>query len=188
MKHLSNEHGVLPIVVAILVVVVLTVAGLAVYSTSKSRNKMESPKASPTASASPSPSTSPIKTASPSPSPSSATGYLEITSWGVKLPATGLLANLKYQIVNGLAIFYTSELYPKYKNCGPSGGLGGLTRYPHGTQAPSAIAAGTINGYDYFFSESQQPCAQGSQADEQLNTDQQNALIEEMRGLKLTAF
>lgn len=188
MKYLSNERGAFSVLAAILVVVLVAVVGVAVYNMNKSHQK-----AAETASTSPSPSTSPVTSTSPTatatPTPT-ASGYLVVSQWGVKLPASGVLANLQYSIVNGYVMFYTSELYPKYPACGP-GGIGSLSRLTKGASnepVNTAISAGTINGYDYFYSEAQQPCVQGASttsADEQLETNQQNALIQEMRQLKL---
>jgi hypothetical protein len=64
MKYVSNERGVLPILVALLVVALLAVAGLAVYNVSKSHQKD-----SQVAQGSPSPSASLRAGASPASSP-----------------------------------------------------------------------------------------------------------------------
>jgi hypothetical protein len=183
-SYLKDERGTALVFELIVLAVVLAAAGFAVYQYlghKNATNKSVPPKPHVGANA------------SPAVSPHANIGYLAITEWGVELPATGRLANLKYQILNGSAMLYTSDLYPKYQLCGPSGGaLGGLSRIASSADSGTvnAIKAGTINGYDYYFSEDPQPCVQGSAAtktDEQLNQDQQNALINEARQLTLLA-
>jgi hypothetical protein len=121
----------------------------------------------------------------------SSSNDLVITQWGVKLPACGVLAGMKYQIVKGDVEFYSPDLYPKYPLCGP-GGIGALSRVQTNSslQTVYAIKAGVIDGYQYYYSESPQPCVQGVSAtspDSQLGTDQVNAMIIEARQLELTA-
>lgn len=175
----------------ILGIALVAVIGVAVYfAYQNAQNKTSS-------TAAPKPSSSQSQTPTTSPSPSA--GYLVITQWGVKLPASGILANVHYKIADasanwysseGSAEFYSSELYPKYTACGP-GGLGGLSRVAvaSDTGTVNAIKAGTINGYNYYYVAAQQPCVQNSSAptDEKLEEDQHNALIQEARDLKLMA-
>jgi hypothetical protein len=60
-KYLSDERGVMPVLIAILVLVLVAAGGLAVYNVSKSHQKT----AANVSSSSPSPSTSPKASASP---------------------------------------------------------------------------------------------------------------------------
>lgn len=65
MKKTSNERGGVPLIVALLVVGLIVVVGLAIYTANKSNQKDVL-----TAKTSPSPSESPATSASPTPSPS----------------------------------------------------------------------------------------------------------------------
>ncbi|HSX00942.1 MAG TPA: hypothetical protein VLF67_01755 [Candidatus Saccharimonas sp.] len=116
---------------------------------------------------------------------------LVITQWGVQFAVDGVLSNLQYQIIDGAVKFYTPELYPKYQACGPTGGLGALSRVAASadTGSATAIKAGSIGGYNYYYTAAQQPCVQNAAAasDEQLEQDQHNMLITSMRDLTLKA-
>jgi hypothetical protein len=168
-----------------LIVVVILVLALAAIVYSGISNK-PAHKTSPVAAKA---TAAPTKTPSPSPTPSPGVGYLVITQWGVSLPASGNLSNLQYKIENGSVLFYSSEIYPKYQLCG-EGGLGSLSRVAVASDSGTiyAIKAGTLNGYDYYYSTAQQPCVQGNPAptaDEQVETNQMNTLAQEMRALTL---
>jgi hypothetical protein len=181
MKNTDQKgFSVLDIILGIALVAVIGVAGYFAYQ--NAQNKTSS-SATPKLSS----SQSPTPTTSPTPS----TGYLVIAQWGVKLPATGVLANLQYKFVDGEVGFSTPELYPKYTACGP-GGLGVLSRVAvaSDTGTVNAIKAGTFNGYSYYYVAAQQPCVQNASAptDEKLEEDQHNALIQETRDLKLMAM
>lgn len=181
MKRVDQKgFSALDMILSIALVAAIGVAGYFAYQNAQGKTN---------SSATPSPSI----TSSPTPPTSSSPsiGYLVITQWGVKLPVAGVIANLQYKIVDGAVKFYTPELFPKYEACGPTGGLGALSRIATSadTGTVSAIKAGTINGYNYYYVAAQQPCVQNASAptDEKLEEDQHNALIQKARDLKLMA-
>jgi hypothetical protein len=90
MKYVSNERGALPLLVAILVVALFGVVGMAVYNANKAHNK----EASSTGVSSASPVGSPVAAASPTPTPAP---MLTIKELGVEIPLTGAPAGLTYQ-------------------------------------------------------------------------------------------
>ncbi len=68
MKYLTNNRGVLPILVAVLVVVLLAAGGVAIYNVSKSNKKLpQTVVTSPSPRTSPATSVSPVASATPGP-------------------------------------------------------------------------------------------------------------------------
>lgn len=91
MKYTSNERGVLPIVVALLVVALVAVAGFAVYNASKAHNKD-------TQSLSVSPSSSPVSTASPAATSTPAAKVFVVKELDIQFPVTDDIKDLQYAI------------------------------------------------------------------------------------------
>ncbi len=93
MKYLKDDRGVLPAVVAILVVLLVAVVGFAIYNASKTHQKEAL-----TTSTSPSPSSSPVSTASPT-STQAPGKMLVIKELGVEIPLENGPSDLEYAYV-----------------------------------------------------------------------------------------
>jgi hypothetical protein len=97
MKYVSDDRGVVPVMLIVLVALLIIVGGYAFYNVTHHANGEQASN-----SKTPTPSSSPLGSASPAaptptPTPSS---VFDITSLGVKFTLSGTLYDLTYQVVH----------------------------------------------------------------------------------------
>ena len=164
MKLNSNERGALSVLIAVLVVALVVVAGLAIYNVNKSRQKDAQTNASPP------PISSPASTASPLATPTPANVFV-VKELGIQFTVSDDIRDLRYVVKtnNGQssAYFSTTSLETADRNAGgqyctaerdaPLGIIDLATNTPGGEQAIKKIGDKYLN-----YAHAQSACSQNT--------------------------
>lgn len=172
MKHTSSERGVvLPALIAVIVVVLIAVAGLAAYNLSKSHHKNVQ-----AVETSPSPSTTPSPTASSTPA-----NEFAVSQLGFEMTLPTGLAGLTYAVQtnypatgDSTASFTTTSLEQAVSGNSCDAADGPIGRIMRSSENPSSgtnVDVVKLATFYLSFTTPQQPCASAS-AGGQLETSQ----------------
>ncbi|HET8708789.1 MAG TPA: prepilin-type N-terminal cleavage/methylation domain-containing protein [Candidatus Saccharimonadales bacterium] len=131
MNKREQGFSVVEVLVVLVVVAVIGSAGFVVYNRGKHDGKADNAQTT-------SATKQTTKDASAKPADESATTYLDIKEWGVKLPLSDALAGATYQLKNGYA-YVTVKSLENTDYSLENGGVGAISRFTPTRRIPIPV-------------------------------------------------